>query len=149
MRRSNVARHGRPMLQIMVQALGGSNILNLYVLVLPSGELLPEEVIKLLKQCNPPVGWGILCPRIVAYRVSTVGHYSHYCRDAFYQCTYISYAAYSTCTQKMMDLNMPLVDEKVTFHATLFGLVKTSLDIGCSGAPSPHDIFPMYSWIYL
>ncbi|CAI8010565.1 Voltage-dependent L-type calcium channel subunit alpha-1C [Geodia barretti] len=67
-----------------------------------SGELLPEEVIKLLKQCNPPVGWGILCPRIVAYR-------------------------------KMMDLNMPLVDEKVTFHATLFGLVKTSLDIGCSG----------------
>ena len=58
------------MLQIMDLALGGSNILNLYVLVLPSGGLFPEEVIKLMKQCNPPVGWGILCPRIVAYRVS-------------------------------------------------------------------------------
>ena len=35
-----------------------------------SGELSPEEVIKLMKQCNPPVGWGTLCPRVVAYRVS-------------------------------------------------------------------------------
>ena len=33
----------------------------------------------------------------------------------------------------MMNMNMPLVDGKVTFHATLFGLVKTALGIGCSG----------------
>ena len=33
----------------------------------------------------------------------------------------------------MMDLNMPLVNDKVTFNATLFGLVKTSLSIGCTG----------------
>ena len=36
-------------------------------------------------------------------------------------------------TQKMMDLNMPLVNDKVTFNATLFGLVKISLSIGCTG----------------
>lgn len=37
-----------------------------------SGELPPGEVIKLMKQCNPPVGWGILCPLVVTYRVSII-----------------------------------------------------------------------------
>ena len=33
----------------------------------------------------------------------------------------------------MMNMNMPLAGEKVTFRATLFGLVKTALNIGCPG----------------
>ena len=35
--------------------------------------------------------------------------------------------------QNMMSMNMPLVRDKVTFRATLFGLVKTALSIGCPG----------------
>lgn len=35
--------------------------------------------------------------------------------------------------QKMMKLNMPLVDGQVTFNATLFALVRTSLKVQCQG----------------
>ena len=32
-----------------------------------------------------------------------------------------------------MNLNMPLVDGKVTFNATLFALVRTALKVQCQG----------------
>ena len=35
--------------------------------------------------------------------------------------------------QKMAKLNMSLIDGKVTFNATLFALVRTSLRIQCEG----------------
>ena len=35
--------------------------------------------------------------------------------------------------QKMMNLNMPFVDSKVTFNATLFALVRTALKVQCQG----------------
>ena len=38
--------------------------------------------------------------------------------------------------QKMMNLNMPLVDGKVTFNATLFALVRTALKVQCQGTYS-------------
>lgn len=39
----------------------------------------------------------------------------------------------------MMNLNLPLVDGKVTFNATLFALVRTSLKVTCQG---------IYTYIY-
>ena len=44
-----------------------------------------------------------------------------------WSCTFINFV------QKMMNLNMPLVDGKVTFNATLFALVRTSLKVQCQG----------------
>ena len=34
-----------------------------------SGQVSPEVVIDLMRKCNPPVGWGKLCPQTVAYKV--------------------------------------------------------------------------------
>ena len=33
------------------------------------GKLFPEDVLDLLRKCNPPVGWGKLCPQTLAYKV--------------------------------------------------------------------------------
>lgn len=74
------------------------------------GKLKPEKVFDLLRKIDPPVGWGKLCPRVTAYK-------------------------------KMMRLNIPVrqvpVDgvevKMVTFNATLFALVRTTLGIDCKG----------------
>ena len=34
-----------------------------------SGKISPSEVMELMRKCNPPVGWGKLCPQTVAYKV--------------------------------------------------------------------------------
>ena len=34
------------------------------------GKLRPEKVFDLLRKIDPPVGWGKLCPRVTAYKVS-------------------------------------------------------------------------------
>lgn len=33
------------------------------------GMLKPDEVFGLFRKLNPPVGWGKLCPEIMAYKV--------------------------------------------------------------------------------
>lgn len=38
----------------------------------------------------------------------------------------------------MMKLNMPLIDGQVTFNATLFALVRTSLKVPCEGKVIQH-----------
>ena len=55
---------------------GSSNALSLCC----SGKVSPEVVIELMRKCNPPVGWGKLCPQTVAYKVSKpkVLWYIHY-----------------------------------------------------------------------
>ena len=35
------------------------------------GKLPPKTVLKFLRECNPPVGWGKLCPELLAYKVQT------------------------------------------------------------------------------
>ena len=45
---------------------GSSNALSLRC----SSKVSPEVVIELIRKCNPPVGWGKLCPQTVAYKVS-------------------------------------------------------------------------------
>lgn len=71
------------------------------------GVLPSKSVLGLMRECNPPVGWGRLCPEPQAYR-------------------------------KMIQMNMPLKDKEnslVSFNATLFALVRNSLEIQCSGCP--------------
>lgn len=34
------------------------------------GKLKPEKLFELLRKLDPPVGWGRLCPRMTAYKVS-------------------------------------------------------------------------------
>ncbi|KAL5266763.1 hypothetical protein ACHWQZ_G003966 [Mnemiopsis leidyi] len=64
-----------------------------------SGRIKHEDVIKLLKRISPPLGLGKKCPDRVAY-------------------------------MRMIGMNMPLLqDGTVEFTATLFALVRTSLDI--------------------
>ena len=43
-------------------------MLNLW-LFLCRGKLPPKTVLKFLRECNPPVGWGKLCPELLAYKV--------------------------------------------------------------------------------
>ena len=40
-----------------------------------------------------------------------------------------------------MNLNMPLVDGKVTFNATLFALVRTALKVQCQGM---YNVYQLY-----
>ncbi|KAJ7339584.1 hypothetical protein OS493_005987 [Desmophyllum pertusum] len=64
-----------------------------------SGRIKHTEVCQLLRQMSPPVGIGKKCPKIVAYK-------------------------------RLIKMNMPLYpDNTVTFTATLFALVRTSLKI--------------------
>lgn len=64
-----------------------------------SGRIKHDDVIKLLKKISPPLGLGKKCPDRVAY-------------------------------MRMIGMNMPLLqDGTVEFTATLFALVRTSLDI--------------------
>ncbi|CAH3178338.1 unnamed protein product, partial [Porites evermanni] len=64
-----------------------------------TGRIKHTEVCQLLRQMSPPVGIGKKCPKIVAYK-------------------------------RLIKMNMPLYpDNTVTFTATLFALVRTSLKI--------------------
>lgn len=64
-----------------------------------TGRIKHTEVCQLLRQMSPPVGIGKKCPKIVAYK-------------------------------RLIKMNMPLhSDNTVTFTATLFSLVRTSLKI--------------------
>ncbi|XP_078356408.1 voltage-dependent L-type calcium channel subunit alpha-1F-like isoform X4 [Oculina patagonica] len=64
-----------------------------------TGRIKHTEVCQLLRQMSPPVGIGKKCPKIVAYK-------------------------------RLIKMNMPLFpDNTVTFTATLFALVRTSLKI--------------------
>ena len=48
-------------------------------------------------------------------------------------CYYVCIVCSTGTTQKMIKMNMPIVDGKVTFNATLLALVRTSLKIQCTG----------------
>ncbi|XP_020626974.1 voltage-dependent R-type calcium channel subunit alpha-1E-like isoform X3 [Orbicella faveolata] len=64
-----------------------------------TGRIKHTEVCQLLRQMSPPIGIGKKCPKIVAYK-------------------------------RLIKMNMPLFpDNTVTFTATLFALVRTSLKI--------------------
>ena len=73
-------------------------------------------------------------------------HFPHYLHGCPHTYTIVTYKTLSTghllteggdflitILQKMMTLNMPLIDGQVTFNATLFALVRTSLKIHCEG----------------
>ncbi|CAG7729654.1 unnamed protein product [Allacma fusca] len=68
-----------------------------------TGRIKHLDVITLMKKISPPLGWGQLCP----YRVAC---------------------------KRLVTMNMPLnSDGTVTFNATLFAVVRTSLGIKCEG----------------
>ena len=79
------------------------NLLFVYLFLLNRGRIKYDAVIKLLRGINPPLGFGGCCPARIARR-------------------------------RLVAMNMPLGDDgTVGFHATLFALIRTSLNIKTEG----------------
>ena len=78
-------------------------LLIMYFIYSWRGRIKHLNVVKLLRRIQPPLGFGKLCPQRKACR-------------------------------KLVSMNMPLnSDGTVTFNATLFALIRTSLDIKTEG----------------
>lgn len=120
------------------------------------GRIKHTEVCQLLRQMSPPIGIGKKCPKIVAYKVSknkpgSIHNLDLTGEEAFSKehthttsLFIVTYRALGTfwnvvtwflCLllnlfQRLIKMNMPLFpDNTVTFTATLFALVRTSLKI--------------------
>lgn len=101
------------------------------------GRIKHLDVVTLLRRIQPPLGFGKLCPHRVACKVSgggggDTGIWGGGHRDAWF------HACPPSCPcvppQRLVAMNMPLnSDGTVTFNATLFALVRTSLKIKTEG----------------
>ncbi|KAK2082797.1 Voltage-dependent L-type calcium channel subunit alpha-1F [Saguinus oedipus] len=86
------------------------------------GRIKHLDVVALLRRIQPPLGFGKLCPHRVACKVCAPVHPQAPERAVYHM------------ARRLVAMNMPLnSDGTVTFNATLFALVRTSLKIKTEG----------------
>lgn len=96
-----------------------------------SGRIKHIDVVTMLRRIQPPLGFGKLCPHRVACKVSwSVEAHS----DVVATGTRADGRLRLFFPQRLVAMNVPLhPDGTVTFNATLFALVRTSLKIKTEG----------------
>ena len=92
-----------------IEVVPSGNVLSLYIeppasVLLYRGKLTAFEVMNLMTRCNPPVGWGKLCPQTLAYKVKpNCSTYSDVAPSCMYLLVFDMTVVYVPCTNTIMD----------------------------------------------
>lgn len=95
--------------------------------ILRSGRIHHTDMYEMLRNMEPPVGFGKKCPYRLAYRVSA--EHTFFVNGHFYWRSVLTHFVF-VHLQKLIRMNMPVDDNgTVHFTTTLFALIRESLSI--------------------
>lgn len=116
------------------------------------GRIKHIDVVTMLRRIQPPLGFGKLCPHRVACKVSENMHRGAWWSIGGGKMSRSAIFCFMMSPQRLVAMNVPLhSDGTVTFNATLFALVRTSLKIKTEGQDStwitdPHVGKSCFHW---